>query len=633
MSLLAALLLPLAHLGSGTTDPGFVVPETSIERPEDAGIRSHTDILILKRPSSPGSSNSPLLTMMGGGGFFDEPGSSPEGYSPSVLRATYGVPPDAGAGAIAIVCGYNYPTARDDFNVFSRTFGLPTETSASPFADSNRVLQVVYAQGSKPPDNASAGAEMALDIEWSHAMAPYAKIYLVEAPSLDSADLYPAIRFAARLPGVTQVSMSFGCAEFEGERQCDAMFDEPGVTFFAASGDIGKNGERVGHPEYPAISPYVVGVGGTTLKVDSTTGISTEEGWVHSGGGPSNFEIAVPPYQRGVTVQGNPLRVRGSPDIAADGDPTTGVPVYDSTPYTLNGTTYVNWFAEGGTSLSSPLCAGIANALGWNQGSGFLPWIYANGTVDFRDITTGGPPYFGCHPGWDFVTGLGSLGAVSGTLQGSNAVQYTNGGWIQFSSLSSTVGQDGTWEVTATGNALFGGASSQLYDSVVIAYNPAGSDAQAYTVAPSNGNSVTVNGKNLCAFITDTPGNDGDNSGAVTVQVAGEGQTLSGTIQAIDAVEYTSGGWINFGDQSPSDKYLQVKASGNAYYGTSNSDQYGDVVVSYDVAGTAAQAYAVVPVGGQAVTIHGRNVYAFITALPGAPSEASGSLTVSVDPP
>ena len=100
---------------------------------------------------------------------------------------------------------YHYPTALKDFNVFSNQFGLPTEGSTNATASTNTVFQVVYASGSKPRTNGGWAQEAALDIEWAHAMAPGAKIYLIEAASNSYASLFAAVDKARSLPGVKQV--------------------------------------------------------------------------------------------------------------------------------------------------------------------------------------------------------------------------------------------------------------------------------------------------------------------------------------------------------------------------------------------------------------------------------------------
>src|SRR4029077_5163287 len=129
--------------------------------------------------------------------------------------------------------------------------------------------------------------ESALDTQWAHAIAPGADIWLVEANSNGLADLFSAASVAQTFGSV--VSMSWGTPEFFGEDIFDVFFDHTGVTFLASSGDAGNPGI------YPAASPFVIGVGGTTLRLDRR-GRRTETAWINSGGGISPFEPE-PGYQ------------------------------------------------------------------------------------------------------------------------------------------------------------------------------------------------------------------------------------------------------------------------------------------------------------------------------------------------
>src|SRR5262249_31771221 len=151
-----------------------------------------------------------------------------------------------------------------------------------------------------PASDAGWSGEIALDVEWSHAIAPKAKILLVEANSASDADLFQAVRYAAGVTGVVAVSMSFGGGEYSGQTSYDSSFKTPsghaGVAFFASSGDSGAPAS------YPATSPNVVAVGGTRLSVDGSGNWLGETGWSGSGGGISTVE-AEPTYQKGIVTQ------------------------------------------------------------------------------------------------------------------------------------------------------------------------------------------------------------------------------------------------------------------------------------------------------------------------------------------
>jgi subtilase family serine protease len=336
-------------------------------------------------------------------------GTAPAGLTPQAVRRAYGISgTGGGSGIIAIVCAYDFPTALNDFNVFSQTFGLPVETSANATNASNAVFQVIYANGTKPALNAGWAQEAALDIEWSHAMAPNAKIILVEAASNSTADLFAAVRKANSIPGVKQVSMSWGGSEYRSETNNDYSLQQSGIVYFAASGDVG------GKTIYPGTSPYVVSCGGTRLNFDSLGNLISETGWTGSGGGKSAYEKR-PSYQNVIqAIIGNS---RGVPDFSFVADPYTGVSVYDSTPYNGNS----GWMVFGGTSVSSPALAGLVNNTATARGSfststfNELATVYTNlGSANFRDITSGTAGTFTCKAGWDFVTGVGSSVGLNG---------------------------------------------------------------------------------------------------------------------------------------------------------------------------------------------------------------------------
>jgi len=329
--------------------------------------------------------------------------STPHGYTPAQIRHAYGVDQLTNQGEgqiIGIVDSNDYPDAEADLNTFSSAFGLPACTVASG------CLTIVYSAGTKPTFNAGATGETSLDLQWSHAIAPQAKILLVETPQGSTGSLLTGVPVAVQ-NGATVVSMSWGTNhEFAGETKLDAVyFANHSVTYFNASGDNGNN--LFG---YPGASQLVVGAGGTTLKLNSAGDILSETAWSGSGGGESIY-FPEPSYQMGAQSTGQ----RGVPDVAWDSDPNTGFPVYD---------TYLGkWGQVGGTSASSPQWAAltaIANSLRAQAGkspigTNFLNAIYQN-PLAFHDITQGSNGSCGAictaGPGYDFVTGLGSPMAV-----------------------------------------------------------------------------------------------------------------------------------------------------------------------------------------------------------------------------
>lgn len=400
---LAGLILRTTLLVAqdGTPRHGVVlVPDSSQERREDVGKRAHTNHVILFRPEA-GT-------------------SSPTGETPASIRPVYRLPSTGGSGIIAIVDAYDYPTARNDFDVFSRQFGLPLSTD-TVCNGANPCFQKVYASGSRPPVNCGWSQEAALDIEWAHAMAPRAQIVLVEAASASLLDLFSAVDTASNIVsgngfGSGEVSMSWGTSEFSFETFFDIFFAPfpvgvapNGVVFFAASGDTG------GKTIWPGVSPYVVCAGGTTILRDSLGNFVNETGWSGSGGGRSIYESR-PAFQNViVSMVGSH---RGAPDFSFDADPHSGVSVYDSSP--CNGLS--GWLVFGGTSVSAPSLAGVVNLAGhfYNDSNTELSTIYADYAtparyaVDFRDILTGTAGPFTATKGWDFVTGVGTNQGLNG---------------------------------------------------------------------------------------------------------------------------------------------------------------------------------------------------------------------------
>jgi subtilase family serine protease len=308
--------------------------------------------------------------------------SGPTGLSPAQIRAAYNLPSTGGMGTIAIIDAYDDPTVQNDLSVFSNQFGLPTANfEKHMMAPSIRT-------------NGGWALEISLDVQWAHAIAPDAKILLVEAKSNSLTDLLAAVDYARSRSDVVAISMSWGGGEFSSESAYDSYFTSTyGATFFASSGD---NGAGV---IWPSVSPNVVAVGGTRLTFSS--GSVSETAWSGSGGGISKYE-AEPSYQATYGVSGTNGK-RAVPDVSYDADPYSGVSVYDSTPY--SGAT--GWWQVGGTSAGAPQWAAI-QSLGLSvSNSNLYQDASASYASYFRDITSGSNGHSAAI-GYDLVTGLGS---------------------------------------------------------------------------------------------------------------------------------------------------------------------------------------------------------------------------------
>ena len=360
----------------------IIIPESSIPR---AG-RHHTNYFFV---------DSDVPSPSGPPAGVETPGSLACVYQ--LVTGPAGCPiatstnlPTGGWGAIAIVDAGDYPTAAADLAAFSSYYGLPAANFAVKYS------------GKKPPVYSDWEVEEALDIEWAHAMAPKAKLFLVESVQVNTDPTWGAVQYAAKLVaknGGGVVSMSWGDPEVKKELNWDKYFTTPGVVYFAASGDSG-----IGVSIYPGASPNVVSVGGTYFSRDGNGNFVNEVYYSGGGGGDISPYEPIPSYQSGVA--GMVGTHRGYPDVAAD---FCCAGVY------LNGA----WYAVGGTSWASPTFAGIVNAAGNKQQSSQdeLTWIYgelanpAEYQADFNDITQGDAR---CVPGWDLCTGVGSPRTYAG---------------------------------------------------------------------------------------------------------------------------------------------------------------------------------------------------------------------------
>jgi subtilase family serine protease len=317
--------------------------------------------------------------------------TAPKGLSPAVIKSVYHFPTSLTAGAgktIAIVDAYNDPTAEADLATFSSQYGLPACTT------SNGCFKKVNQSGgsSYPNTNAGWALEISLDVQWAHAIAPGAKILLVEASTSSFTNLLAGENYAKT--HAQYVSNSWGGSEFSGESTYDSHFVQSGVSFFVSSGDAGTPAE------YPSASPKVISVGGTTLHFTAGGAFQSETGWSGSGGGCSLYETATA-AQRALSTfaQAGCGTKRGTPDVSLDADPASGVSVYDSTRYQGQS----GWFQVGGTSASCPMWAARSADKGVVVNSAY---VYGS-SITFRDITSGnnGAP---ARTGYDLVTGRGS---------------------------------------------------------------------------------------------------------------------------------------------------------------------------------------------------------------------------------
>jgi len=381
--------------------------------------------------------------------------SSVDGFTPAQIRKAYGfdmVSLDGSGQTIAIVDAFNDPNIASDLGVFDAQFGL----SAPPS------LKIVNQTGGSTLPHADSGwaSEISLDVEWAHAIAPQANILLVETTTDDLSNLLAGVKYARGAAGVSVVSISwggsesftFGFGESSNQTMYDSDFTTPaghqGVTFVASAGDSGS-----GDVEFPASSPNVLSVGGTTLTTQSDGAYVSEQSWSGSSGGYSQVENR-PAYQKNAQSTGN----RSVPDVAYNADTNTGFAVYDSVPDGgISG-----WQSVGGTSAGAPQWAALialadqarvsVGKTTLDGASQTLPLLYsfysASGTSGYAGYTSkfndiidpqssfpfpfpgrfrGGFRSSSAVAGYDTVTGLGSpkAGAIVDALSGTES--FTSG--------------------------------------------------------------------------------------------------------------------------------------------------------------------------------------------------------------
>ena len=339
-------------------------------------------------------------------------------YTPAQFQTIYSAAGTAPAAksTIAIMAEGELSGVVTDLRTAEAAFGLP------------QVEVKIVRVGTNSSDTSGAD-EWDLDTQYSTGIAQTVrKLYLYDTTSLSDSDL--ALEFSRFASDDLAQAGSASLGECEAFPYLDGSMvvdDEifleaaaQGQSFFASSGDtgsfcpigIGTNGIPAGAPfvSYPAASPYVVGVGGTTLLTNSDGSYNSEVSWYSGGGGLSQFE-APPAWQAAATPLVTLNNTRGVPDIAMDADPESGALVY------VNGTPE----GVGGTSLSSPLALGIwARVLTANKKAGVAgpafyslydgtttPPTYPNG--GFNDITVGTNGLYTALPGYDLTTGLGTF--------------------------------------------------------------------------------------------------------------------------------------------------------------------------------------------------------------------------------
>jgi Ricin-type beta-trefoil lectin domain len=338
------------------------------------------------------------------------PTVNPSGYGRADLVSAYNLPATGSGQTVAIVDAYDNPNAAANLATYRAQYGLPSCTSTDGcFLKVSQTGTTRY-----PPVDSSGGWEVeeSLDVDMVSAVCPRCHIDLVEANSDSLNDLGTAVDEAVAL-GAKYVSNSYGVGEFSGENGYDTYYNHPGVAVTAAAGDSGYG------VSYPAASPDVVAVGGTSLTYTgsgargwSETGWGSPSGGAGTGSGCSAYE-SKPSWQ---TDKGCSHRTVA--DVSAVADPGSGLAMYDTYPstYGIDG-----WGVVGGTSAASPIIASVY-ALAGTPAPGSYPAAYLyqqHGSAAINDVTSGanGPcsPAYLCttETGYDGPTGWGTPEGVA----------------------------------------------------------------------------------------------------------------------------------------------------------------------------------------------------------------------------
>ena len=337
--------------------------------------------------------------------------AGPTGFGAPDLESAYKVAGLLSGGAtVAIVDAFDDPNAEADLAVYRSQYHLPACTTA------NGCFHKVNGNGQAGPLPASDpgwAEEESLDLDMVSSICPDCHIALVEAASATDTDLDTAEDSAAALPGVVSISNSWGGSEDSTITADDAHFHHAGVAITASSGDGGFG------VLWPASSPFVTAVGGTSLTKAANARGWTETAWSGAGSGCSAFETK-PAFQHDTGCARRTVA-----DVSAVADPNTGVAVYD-TFNTCGSSSFCDvlielglvqgadgWVQVGGTSAASPIVASVYALAGNTASADGASLPYANPGALF-DVTSGSNGSCGgtylctAGPGYDGPTGLGT---------------------------------------------------------------------------------------------------------------------------------------------------------------------------------------------------------------------------------
>ena len=495
-----------------------------------------------------------------------QPQATPSGFGPSSLQSAYALPSStAGSGKrVYIVDAYDDPNAASDLAAYRTQFGLPACTVANGCFQK---LNQTGATSPLPAGNTGWAGEISLDLDMVSAICPNCSITLIEATDA-SDNLFTAVKEAATL-GAKYVSMSWGGAEGGTESSYDSTyFKSSGVVYTASTGDGAYSAGVI----YPATSPDVVAVGGTSLKTASNSRGWTESVWKTSttegGGSGCSSDEAKPAWQSIIST--STCARRADSDVAADADPATGVAVYQ----TYGGS---GWAVYGGTSAAAPIIASVYALAGTPASTDKPASVPYAHTGNLNDVTTGNngtcSPTLLCTAatGWDGPTGLGTPNGTAAFATGGgsgtgNTVTVTNPG-----SKTGTVGTSTSLQISATDS----GGASLTYSASGLPTGLSISSAGLISGTPSAAGtfSVTVTAQ-------DSTGASGSASFTWTIS-GGTGGSCSGQKLLNPGFESGATSWTQSSGVINTDGAHARTGSGYAWldgYGTTHTDTLSQAV-------------------------------------------------------
>ena len=496
------------------------------------------------------------------------------GYlTPQALHAAYSLPagtPTSPTQTIAVVDAFDDPGAEADLGVYDTQFGLPACTTA------NGCFRKIDEEGKAsplPPKEGGWDTEISIDVQMAHAICQSCRVLLVEADSESFDDLGTAVNAAVKA-GATEISNSYGGPEIsQYESLNSSYYDHPGVVVTASSGDCGYLNHACPAYEsaanFPSDSPDVVAVGGTSLTEAKGKWKSTV--WKDGGSGCSVvfsaplWQSAAENFSATGCAEG-----RSVADVAAIGDPETGVDVYDSTPDGEGDPT--GWGVWGGTSVASPIIAAEFALAGGPQDASYpAATLYGHlgQSADLYDVTSGSNGTCGAATsckaaaGYDGPTGVGSpegLGAfvtpdspgdktppaISGLAEQGQTLTVTHGEW----SFTPTSIAD-QWEDCSTSGSECSPSAGATGSTYLLAAADVGHSIRVLESATNaSGTGAPATSTQTATVTSDTPAITGFSPPSAitgsTVTITGAGLsgasavhfgTLSASFQILSATE------------------------------------------------------------------------------------------------